>query len=70
MHVVSEDVQEDREGDNLETLGAGLFRPRVGAPPREDALTKKPLDYIKEEKQRQDETTRWLEHHFGSDSGK
>ncbi|XP_018020287.1 uncharacterized protein LOC108676679 [Hyalella azteca] len=68
MHVVSEDVQEDREGDNLETLGASLLR--HGPPPREDALTKKPLDYVKEEKQRQDETTRWLEHHFGSDSGR
>lgn len=70
MHVVSEDVQEDREGDALETVGAGLLRHRVGPPPRQDALTKRPLDYVKEERQRQDETTRWLEHHFGSDSGR
>lgn len=66
--MVNEDIQEDREGDAPETVG--LLRHRVGPLPREDALTKKPLDYVKEERQRQDETTRWLEHHFGSDSGR
>ena len=79
MHVVSEDVQEDREGDALEDVGASFLRHRPAPPaaggvvsptPREDALTKRPLDYFKEEKQRQHETNRWLEHHFGSDSGR
>lgn len=35
---------------------------------RKDALTKKPLDFDLEEETRKKETTKWLEHHFGSDS--
>ena len=80
MHVVNEDVQEEREGD---APGVGFLLRHRDAPreeglprrpldyvgPREDALTRRPLDYVKEERQRQHETTRWLENHFGSDSG-
>ncbi len=33
---------------------------------RKDALTKKPLNFRKEEKTRQLETDRWLQQHFGS----
>jgi hypothetical protein len=32
---------------------------------RTDALTKKPLNFYKEEKTRKKETDRWLERHFG-----
>jgi len=32
---------------------------------RTDALTKKPLNFYKEEKVRKKETDRWLERHFG-----
>jgi hypothetical protein len=35
---------------------------------RKDALTKKPLDFDQEEETRKMETSKWLEHHFGSDS--
>lgn len=42
----------------------------VGSLPmdRKDALTKKPLDFDQEEETRKAETSKWLEHHFGSDS--
>lgn len=45
-----------------------------GVPPtaspldRKDALTRKPLDFDQEEETRKVETSKWLEHHFGSDS--
>jgi hypothetical protein len=35
---------------------------------RKDALTRKPLDFDQEEETRKVETSKWLEHHFGSDS--
>lgn len=35
---------------------------------RTDALTKKPLDFDREEETRKAETSKWLESHFGSDS--
>ncbi|XP_050078915.1 uncharacterized protein LOC126565650 isoform X2 [Anopheles maculipalpis] len=35
---------------------------------RLDALTKKPLDFDKEEETRKQETSKWLESHFGSES--
>lgn len=35
---------------------------------RKDALTKRPLDFDREEEARKFETTKWLENHFGSDS--
>lgn len=35
---------------------------------RKDALTRKPLDFDEEEETRKAETSKWLEHHFGSES--
>lgn len=35
---------------------------------RKDALTKRPLDFDQEEEVRKEETSKWLENHFGSDS--
>lgn len=46
------------------------LRETLGGTPldRKDALTKKPLDFDQEEETRKVETSKWLEHHFGSDS--
>jgi len=41
---------------------------QTAAQARKDALTKKPLDFDQEEETRKVETSKWLEHHFGSDS--
>ena len=65
--MVNEDIQEEREGPPVILRGG---RRLVGGPPREDALTHRPLDLQKEEQQRQHHTTQWLEDHFGSDSGR
>lgn len=79
MHVVSEDFHEDREGEDLDSLSERLRRGRrLGAlkpKPRDatertDALTRRPLDYHQEEETRKTETNRWLENHFGSESGR
>ncbi|KAL1497205.1 hypothetical protein ABEB36_008202 [Hypothenemus hampei] len=35
---------------------------------RKDALTRRPLDFDAEEETRKHETSKWLEHHFGSES--
>ncbi|KAK8736537.1 hypothetical protein OTU49_005059 [Cherax quadricarinatus] len=79
MHVVSEDFHEDREGEELDSLSERLRRARrLGAikpkprdtPERTDALTRRPLDYHQEEETRKSETNRWLENHFGSESGR
>ncbi|KAG7174445.1 hypothetical protein Hamer_G003389, partial [Homarus americanus] len=79
MHVVSEDFHEDREGEDLDSLSERLRRARrLGAlkpKPRDaqertDALTRRPLDYHQEEETRKSETNRWLENHFGSESGR
>ena len=35
---------------------------------RKDAITRRPLDFDQEEETRKAETSKWLEHHFGSDS--
>lgn len=79
MHVVSEDFHEDREGEDLDSLSERLRRARrLGAlkpktrdtPERTDALTRRPLDYQQEEETRKSETSRWLENHFGSESGR
>lgn len=35
---------------------------------RKDALTRRPLDFDAEEETRKNETSKWLEHHFGSES--
>ncbi|XP_062538235.1 uncharacterized protein LOC134206528 isoform X2 [Armigeres subalbatus] len=43
----------------------------TGLPPlvdRTDALTKKPLDFDREDETRKNETNKWLESHFGSES--
>ncbi|KAF4530543.1 hypothetical protein B566_EDAN016996, partial [Ephemera danica] len=40
----------------------------AAAAARKDALTKRPLDFDQEEETRKVETSKWLEHHFGSDS--
>lgn len=37
---------------------------------RKEALTKRPIDFEKEEETRKDETIKWLENHFGSDSSR
>lgn len=37
---------------------------------RKDVLTKKPLNFDQEEETRKVETSKWLEHHFGSESTK
>nr|XP_045582351.1 serine/arginine repetitive matrix protein 1-like [Procambarus clarkii] len=79
MHVVSEDFHEDREGEDLDSLSERLRRARrLGTlkpkprdtPERTDALTRRPLDYHQEEETRKSETNRWLENHFGSESGR
>ncbi|XP_044730868.1 putative uncharacterized protein DDB_G0291812 isoform X2 [Chrysoperla carnea] len=49
----------------------GLDAPNspIGSPlDRKDALTKRPIDFDQEEETRKEETSKWLEHHFGSDS--
>lgn len=43
----------------------------IGVPPlvdRTDALTKRPLDFDREDETRKQETNKWLESHFGSES--
>ena len=50
------------------TVVAPAVAPEVTAE-RTDALTKKPLDLEAEEETRKLETSRWLESHFGSESG-
>lgn len=42
--------------------------PTVSPLDRKDALTKRPLDFDQEEETRKLETSKWLEHHFGSES--
>ncbi|XP_045477494.1 serine/arginine repetitive matrix protein 1 isoform X2 [Harmonia axyridis] len=48
----------------------GVENPNPNANPldRKDALTGQPLDFEREEQTRKVETSKWLEHHFGSDS--
>lgn len=76
---MSEDFHEDREGQDLDSLSERLRRGRrLGAlkpKPRDpaertDAITRRPLDYHQEEETRKTETNRWLENHFGSESGR
>ncbi|RXG67976.1 hypothetical protein Avbf_06817 [Armadillidium vulgare] len=69
MHVVSEDVHEDRQGNDNDEAAAERLK-KIRRPGRRDALTKKPLDYDQEEETRKSETNKWLEHHFGSESGR
>lgn len=44
MHVVSEDVHEDRQGNDNDEAAAERLK-KIRRPGRRDALTKKPLDY-------------------------
>lgn len=46
----------------------GLTAAGQAAADRKDALTKRPLDFDQEEETRKVETSKWLEHHFGSES--
>ncbi|XP_071447019.1 pharyngeal muscle protein 2 isoform X2 [Hetaerina americana] len=46
----------------------GVHPPSPAGGERKDALTKRPLDLDAEEETRKVETSKWLEHHFGSDS--
>ncbi|XP_063867225.1 mucin-2-like [Scylla paramamosain] len=78
MHVVSEDFHEDREGEDLDSLSErirrgrrlGILKPKTrDTTERTDAITRRPLDYHEEEETRKSETNRWLENHFGSESG-
>lgn len=67
---------EHQEWDSLSTRVRKMRRNKlqregvVGLTPldRKDALTKKPLDFDQEEETRKVETSKWLEHHFGSES--
>ncbi|KAK3863058.1 hypothetical protein Pcinc_031133, partial [Petrolisthes cinctipes] len=79
MHVVSEDFHEDREGVDLDSLSErfrrarrlGAIKPKPrDAAERTDALTRRPLNFHQEEETRKSETNRWLENHFGSESGR
>lgn len=71
------------EINELDSLSTRLRRMRLrsqnhklalegGIPPieRKDVLTKKPLNFDQEEETRKVETSKWLEHHFGSESTK
>ncbi|KAK9893098.1 hypothetical protein WA026_023771 [Henosepilachna vigintioctopunctata] len=46
----------------------GLENPNASPLDRKDALSGQPLDFDKEEQTRKVETSKWLEHHFGSES--
>lgn len=46
----------------------GVENPNANPLDRKDALTGQPLDFEREEQTRKVETSKWLEHHFGSDS--
>ncbi|KAJ1531657.1 hypothetical protein ONE63_000328 [Megalurothrips usitatus] len=57
--------------DKLLQRAAGQLGPAAAAAiaaDRKDALTKRPLDFDQEEETRKVETSKWLEHHFGSES--
>ncbi|XP_054256952.1 uncharacterized protein LOC128981962 isoform X2 [Macrosteles quadrilineatus] len=72
-------LEDPQEWDSLSTRIRKMRRNKLhqlqregiaGASPidRKDALTKKPLDFDQEEETRKVETSKWLEHHFGSES--
>lgn len=56
------------EINNNFVLGVENGIPTASPLDRKDALTRKPLDFDQEEETRKVETSKWLEHHFGSDS--
>lgn len=56
------------EINRIFVLGVENGTPAASPLDRKDALTRKPLDFDQEEETRKVETSKWLEHHFGSDS--
>lgn len=83
MRYQAESAEGERFGDpneldKLESLSARIRRMRLRSQhklaidglERKDALTKRPLDFDLEEETRKNETSKWLEHHFGSESSK
>ncbi|XP_043200195.1 uncharacterized protein LOC122369478 isoform X2 [Amphibalanus amphitrite] len=71
LRYVQENVEEDREGDdNIESLSERMRRLRqLGYKPEGQTLAKTPIEYQEEEKTRRKETHKWLDSHFGSESG-
>lgn len=74
MRYDAETTEGKRHGDaDWESLSARLRRNRNRflkemEEERKDALTRRPLDFHQEERTRKVETSKWLEHHFGSES--
>lgn len=67
---VDEQIRQNRETmrrrmEKTEQLREELFGETLAS--RKDALTKKPLNFVQEERTRIKETDKWLEMHFGSD---
>ena len=71
LRYVQENVEEDREGDdNIESLSERMRRLRqLGYKPEGQTLAKTPIEYQEEEKTRRKQTHKWLDSHFGSESG-
>lgn len=64
-------IRRMRRNKLLQSRAAGQLTPAAAAAlaaDRKDALTKRPLDFDQEEETRKVETSKWLEHHFGSES--
>ena len=73
MRYNAETTEGTREGE-WDSLSERLNKMRRGRLlkdaeiDRKDALTRIPLDFDQEERTRKAETSKWLEHHFGSES--
>ncbi|KAE8736728.1 hypothetical protein FOCC_FOCC017817, partial [Frankliniella occidentalis] len=61
-------IRRMRRSKLLQQRAAGQLGPAPTEKDRKDALTKRPLDFDQEEETRKVETSKWLEHHFGSES--
>ncbi|KAL1132499.1 hypothetical protein AAG570_010454 [Ranatra chinensis] len=61
------DGEWDSLSERLNKMRRGRFL-KESDQDRKDALTRCPLDFDQEEKTRKAETSKWLEHHFGSES--
>ncbi|KAL0272158.1 UNVERIFIED_CONTAM: hypothetical protein PYX00_005237 [Menopon gallinae] len=86
IHHQAETSEGERYGEpidfnQMDSLSTRLRRMRLrsqnhklalegGSSERKDVLTKKPLNFDQEEETRKVETSKWLEHHFGSESTK
>ncbi|XP_073972617.1 chascon isoform X2 [Rhodnius prolixus] len=74
MRYSGEATEAVRLGDaEWDSLSARLRRNRTRLlkemeEDRKDALTRRPLDFHQEERTRKVETSKWLDHHFGSES--